>query len=299
MAWQSGSLTKLGIGTESTPGTAVAVTAALPFMSCALSGEKELSQSEVLTALGSASDPFDGLTAVSGEIVVPIDLDAFPLWLAAAFGPAVAGVYSLDTTVALPSLTIVRAYNTISRLATAAGCRIAKIGLSFAPSGELKASIGIEGSTDVISTGTLATAITAATKLHAYQASVTEGGSALSTGTEISINIDFDLDADTYVIAGGGTRNDIQRGVCKVTGTLKTLFADSALLAKATAGTASSLGVTLTSGTKSLAISIPKLRYKFKTPPISGPKGILCELEYIGYVTAAADKIITFTLDNT
>lgn len=303
MAQQTGSLCKLAIGTESTPGTAVATPTVLPIISCALSGEKELAQSEVITGLGAAPAPFDGLTKVSGDITVPLDLDAFPSWLAAAFGAPVVGVYSLDIvaqpTLPLPSLTIARGYNSISRLATAAGCRVARMAYTFAPSGELKCTIGIEGSTDVLSTGTISGTASATTKLNANNATISEGGSALPSGTELTINIDFDLDSEIYCINGGGTRNDIQRGTAKVTGTLKTLFADSALLTKASAGTASSLGIVLASGTKSLTFAIPKLKYKFKVPPIQGPKGILVDLEFIAYVEVAADKIITITHDNT
>jgi hypothetical protein len=107
------------------------------------------------------------------------------------------------------------------------------------------------------------------------------------------------LDGDTYVIGGQGFRGSVNEGLMLLSGNVKALFEDQTLLAKAVAGTQSSIDITLTNGTESLEINMQELVYQRNSPGINGPKGVEIELPFKAYFKAGAlNSCIAFTLTN-
>jgi len=128
-------------------------------------------------------------------------------------------------------------------------------------------------------------------------ANILEGGSAVANILSIdSLTIDNDLDGDTFVVGGGGSRAGISGGIYKITGTLKAQFEDLTYYTKARNLTESSLDFTITRGTgagtdnnESIQVVIPELVYKAASPPIEGPKGVVITLGFEGYYDNNAD----------
>ena len=101
-----------------------------------------------------------------------------------------------------------------------------------------------------------------------------------------------------------GQTADIPEGTVAVTGTLKARFTSLALYTKAINDTASSLKLifargdgTGTAENESLEFYIPELTFTPKAPPISGPKGIIVELPFVGYYgTDVGESALQITL---
>ena len=112
---------------------------------------------------------------------------------------------------------------------------------------------------------------------------MTEGGGAstIILGGEIRIN--NNLDTSVYCVNGGGSLGDLPTGQASVTGTLRVLFQDDTILDKVYEFTESSLGVTFTQGTASLALTVPELRYNRAAPAPGGGSGLIFDLSWEAY----------------
>lgn len=128
-------------------------------------------------------------------------------------------------------------------------------------------------------------------------ANILEGGSAVANILGIDgITLDNNLDGDTFVVGGGGSRAAISAGIYKISGTLRAQFEDLTYYTKARNLTESSLDFTITRGTgagtdnnESIQVVMPELVYKAASPPIEGPKGVIISLGFEGYYDNHAD----------
>lgn len=201
----------------------------------------------------------------------------------------------------MPSLAIEQGFTDIAQYFLYNGCKVSKLGLSFGGDGELNASIDIMGAKETLSTSPFDATVDSMVfdRFANFQAAILEGGSAVATCTEATIDVDFGLDGDTYCIGGQGFRSAISEGVVGVSGKVKAMFQNATLLSKAINGTESSLKVTLTNGAHILEILIPELVYERNTPGIDGPKGVFVELPFRGYFgNSAENTVIKATLTN-
>ena len=134
MARAQGARSQLAAAFETTYGTAPASGyMQMPFASASLGAEQPLLSSELL---GYGRDPLapikDAVTA-DGDIVVPIDAEAFGFWLKAAFGnPVTTGTTDKTHTFTsgnwnLPSLSIETAMPEVPRYAMYSGCVLDQI----------------------------------------------------------------------------------------------------------------------------------------------------------------------------
>lgn len=292
---------------ETTFGTdpAAAAAIAMPFNSIGIKANQNLSEDNTIRNRRDPAMPSRGNIDVAGDVVVPVDLVAIGYWLRAAFGAPektgeAPGPYTHvwkpgDTQ---PSLVLERGFTDIGVYEKFNGCKIGKIGLSFGGDADLAATISIMGAKQTVGAASYdgtPTAVTL-TKFHQFQAVIKEGGSAIATVTQATLDIEFSLDGDAYTIGSQGARADICEGLMQISGNLTALFADNALLQKAVQGTESSLEITLTSGTSSLKFELPELMYGRTSPTVEGPQGVRIELPYRAYyedATAAAAIVVT------
>jgi hypothetical protein len=90
---------------------------------------------------------------------------------------------------------------------------------------------------------------------------------------------------------GTGTRYSMPEGQVKVSGKLTTLFESTTLYELAIANTESSLelafalgaGTGAVAGAEKLTFYIDELIFKPKSPTVNGPKGLVVDLDFIGY----------------
>lgn len=280
---------------------------AMPFNSIGIKANQNLTEDNTIRNRRDPAMPTRGNIDVAGDIVVPVDLRAIGHWFKAAFGaPVTTGASAPYTHTwkpgdAQPSLVLERGFTDIGVYEKFNGCKVGKLAFSVGGDSELTSTVTIMGATQTV--GATAydetpTPITL-TKFAQFQASIKEGGTAIAVVTQASLDIELNLDGDQYAIGGAGARSDIPEGIMQVSGTLTAMFKDSALLAKAVAGTESSLEITLTSGASSLKFELPEIMYGRTSPTVEGPQGVRIELPYRAYYEdAAAAAAIVVTLVN-
>lgn len=186
------------------------------------------------------------------------------------------------------------------------GCRIASASFSFPKEGHPKATFTLRGAKQTLAAAALDATLDnyGHTPFSAFEAAIQEGGAAIATVTEATINVDNDLDGDGYVIGGNGARVQLPEGFCLVTGTVSTLFADVGLFTKAVNNTESSLQLTLSrgdglgsAGNESIVWLVNQLKYERTSPPIEGPRGVMATFSFQSY-RKASTLPLTITLKN-
>jgi len=236
--------------------------------------------------------PAFGNINVAGTNVVPADSIASGYWFKLLFGaPTTTGSASTYTHIfttratSVPSACIEQQFPDISVIELFNGVKVNSLSMSFGGDGELTMSMDLLGSKETVSATSIVTTATAITltRFNNFQAVIKEGGATSAICTALDLKFDAGLDPSVYVIGDAGFRSQLPDGIYGISGTLTALFTSSALLAKAIAGTESSLQITLTNGSTSLDIVINELLFKRSSPGIDGPKGVLVKLPFMGY----------------
>jgi len=309
MTQQRGANVDVVIGFETTFGTAAWIGFQLPVNSIDIKPTQTINVAQTLRGTRNPAQPFRGNKDVSGSIVVPVDSAAFWYWFKVMFDdPVTTGsgpyVHEYKVPTAQPSITIEEQFGDLDtpEFFQYLGCKVSNFSIDVGGDGELVATISIVGSNYAIDTSTcFITSIAAIDidRVSNFQAALTEGGSSLSNGTNLSLSIDMGLDLDTFVIGGGGVRGDIPEGIVGVTGTLTTLFEDIILLNKAINSTESSLILTITDGTYIFELEIQELEYAVTAPSVDGPQGIKAALSFQGfYVNGSEASAIVARVTN-
>lgn len=271
----------------------------MPINSYDVSASRALNSAQTITGNRNPVMPFSGFTSVQGQAVIPVDLVAMGYWLKGLFGdPTTTGAGPYNHVFKIgdsqPSMVIEKTFDFGGGSKTYIkqnGVKLGSLGINFGGDGELTAQIGVVGAKEAAPNATPYDASPASVSLNRvgnFQAAITEGGTAIATVTECSINVEMGLDSSGYVIGGGGSLGDIPEGLAAVSGSITALFKDTALLTKAAAGTESSLAITLTSGTHSLKFEIPELLFQLQTPGINGPQGVRVTLPFQAYLDNGA-----------
>lgn len=123
-----------------------------------------------------------------------------------------------------------------------------------------------------------------------------EGGSALATATNVTFNVNNELDASVYGRAAA--RRGLPEGFVTITGSLSALFEDTTITAKAFAATESSLKGIMSrgdglgsAGNESMELFVQQLEYAPTSPPIEGPNGVRQSFDFTGYLSGATDSM--------
>ena len=280
-------------------GTVAADGYVLPMNSCNISGVKARNAPDTLTGTRNTVEPFAGNQDVGGAIVIPLDSGAMPYWLAAMFGdPASTGsdpyAHEFKVGSSMPSFSIEEAFTdlTVNVYQRFVGCKIGSLAMTFGGDGELVGNLTVLGAemSHEAAAFDAAPDTVSLDRVNNFDAAITEGGGALSNATELSLNIDFGLDPNSFVIGGGGIRGDIPEGLVKVTGNLKTLFEDKSLLDKATGATETGLKITVTTSASSIVeFEVQELLYSVAGVPVEGPQGLIVSLDFVGYYDSGSE----------
>lgn len=292
MAHQKGSTTVFKMGYELVAfGTPAAAGYIVPVNSFNVRGVRALNRVATLQSSRNPLEPYVGNVSVSGNLVVPVDSVAMPLWMIGIFGlPGTTGagpyVHEFKIPSSQRSLTLETGFSDLAsaKFQRFVGCKINSFGLTCGGDGELVANIGVMGKAQSLEAATFhaGTAVTMA-RVNNFQAALTEGGSGLSNATEVSINIDLPM-TPYYVIGGAGSVGSLAEEVVGVSGNIKTLFESDALLAKALANTESGLKLTVTGSASSVfELEIQELYYELNSVPVPGPQGLLVDLNFQGF----------------
>jgi len=279
----------------------------MPFASATLGAEQPLLNSELL---GYGRDPLapikDALTA-DGNVVVPIDAEAFGFWLKAAFGqPITTGTvapYSHEFRSGgwvLPSMSIETGMPEVPRFAMYSGCMLDTLSWQMQRSGLLTATASLVAQGEAIATtsaaGTLAEI--ALQRFGHFNGAITRNGQPL--GNIVSAEITYANTLDRIeTIRSDGRIDGADPGMAALTGRIEVRFADQLLVTQAINGEPCEMtfAYVMPSG-ESLtlvahAVYLPRPRIE-----ISGPQGVQASFDWQAAKDPVTGRMCTVTLVN-
>jgi len=298
----------MALAFESVYGTAPATGfRTVPFASTSLGSEQPLLASELL---GQGRDPVapikDALTA-DGDVVVPIDVENFGLWLKGTFGaPTTTGTTPKTHTFqsgnwTLPSMAIEVAMPEVPRYAMYTGCMVDQLSWQMSRSGLLTATARLIAQGETIDTVTAAGTPTtlALQRFGHFNGAVKRNGAAL--GNVVSAEVTYANGLDRIeTIRNDGKIEGADPGMAALTGKIEVRFADSTLVTQAIDGTPCELEFAWTLGANASftftahAVYLPRPRIE-----IPGPQGIQASFDWQAAKAISPARMCTATLVNT
>ncbi|MDP5308436.1 phage tail tube protein [Paracoccus spongiarum] len=307
MARAQGARAQMALAFETVYGTPpVGGFTKMPFASTTLGAEQPLLNSELL---GYGRDPLapikDAVTA-DGDVVLPIDAEAFGFWLNAAFGDPVTtgtGPWTHEFQSGawtLPSLSIETGMPEVPRYAIYSGCVLDQLTWQMQRSGLLTATARLVAQGETV--GTVSNAGTPAPidlkRFGHFNGSITRNGAAL--GNVVSAQISYANNLDRIeTIRADGRIDGADPSIAALTGSIEVRFADSALVTQAMDGEACALefSYALPSGESFTftvhAVYLPRPRIE-----ISGPQGVQATFDWQAARDSALGRMCTATLIN-
>lgn len=307
MARAQGARAQMALAFETTYGTPpVSGYTQMPFASATLGAEQPLLNSELL---GYGRDPLapikDAVTA-DGDVVVPIDAEAFGFWLKAAFGdPDTSGTgpYTHEFqsgSWTLPSLSIETGMPEVPRFAMYSGCVLDQLTWQMQRSGLLTATARLVAQGETVGTTTSA-GTPAALELKRFghfNGAISRNGSAL--GNIVSAEITYANNLDRIeTIRADGRIDGADPSIAALTGRIEVRFADQTLVSQAINGEPCELefSYSLPSGesfTSTVhAVFLPRPRIE-----IQGPQGVQATFDWQAAKDGTLGRMCTATLVN-
>ncbi len=309
MARAHGARAQMALAFETTYGTAPASGwRQVPFASTSLGAEQPLLTSELL---GQGRDPVapikDAVTA-DGDVVVPIDVENFGLWLKAAFGtPTSTGTGPGPFTHefrsgswTLPSLAIETAMPEVPRFALYTGCVVDQLSWQMARSGLLTATVRLVAQGEAVAATSGAGTPTALSlqRFGHFNGTISRNGAPL--GNVVSAEITYANGLDRIeTIRADGRIDGADPGLAALTGRIEARFADSTLITQAIDGAPCELafGWALLSG-ESLTLTAHAVYLPRPRIEIAGPQGIQATFDWQAARAASPERMCTVTLVN-
>jgi len=304
-----GSAFKLYGKVEATEGTAPTGNwDQFPCFSFGVTASQEMSQDNVLSSgtTRDAGDPLYGLIRVEGSGRVPVDTVHFGRWLKLLLGaPVTTGATNYTHTYkagasTLPTFSFEKAFADITRFEVAKGVRANTLKVSMAPDGAAAADIGLMGLSEATgaSTGAGTPVVTAYTRFHNVNGSITKNAVALAavTGGEFTITNDMEMVA---AIRSDFAMEGIDFGQSSASGTITLRFKDHALRTDATNRTAVALAYALTiDSNTSVTFNFPRAFLASQGNPVEGPRGISQAFRFIAAYDGTATTSVSVVYKN-
>jgi hypothetical protein len=208
-------------------------------------------------------------------------MGTFPTKTAGAFTFTLGDVYtkSFTTQVGVPQ------YNGTVTPKTLGGCKISSFELAVSNAGFATGRFSVDGASFTTATALATASYSTSTNLfHFAQGAVTVDGTAVANIKEFSLTVDNALKADRFNLGASGVKStQVINGFRKITGTMTAEFTDTTLLTKFLADTTASLGMTFTSGSDSLAITVSAVKFDGEAPQVGGPEVIDVNFSFEAY----------------
>jgi len=307
MARAQGARAQMALAFETTYGTVpVGGYFRIPFASSSLGAEQPLLNSELL---GYGRDPLppvmDAVTA-DGDISVPIDAEAWGMWLKAAFGdPATTGTgpwtHEFQSgSWALPSMAIETGMPEVPHYAMYTGCVLDRISWQMARSGLLAATANLIAQGETVATGTGAGTPTdwALKRFGHFNGSIARGATTL--GNVVSAEITYANNLDRIeTIRSDGRIDGADPSIAALTGRIEVRFSDQTLLTQSLNGDPAELTFSYALGSGESfelvahAVYLPRPRLE-----IQGPQGVQATFDWQAARDPVLGRMCTATLIN-
>jgi hypothetical protein len=277
-----------------------------PFASTSLGAEQPLLNSELL---GYGRDPLapikDAVTA-DGDVVVPLDAEAFGFWLKAAFGDPITtgtGPWTHEFqsgSWTLPSMSIETGMPEVPRFAMYSGCVLDQLTWQMQRAGLLTATARLvaQGETVGTATGAGTPAALELKRFGHFNGSIKRNGSAI--GNVVSVDITYANNLDRIeTIRSDGRIDGADPSIAALTGSIEVRFSDSTLVTQAFNGDPCELefAYVLPSGESFTftvhAVYLPRPRIE-----ISGPQGVQATFDWQAARDSVVGRMCTATLIN-
>ncbi|MEN8677231.1 MAG: phage tail tube protein [Alteriqipengyuania sp.] len=307
MARAQGARAQMALAFETTYGTPPASGyTKMPFASTTLGAEQPLQTSELLGYGRDPQAPIKDAVTADGDVVVPLDAEAFGFWLKAAFGtPTTTGTgpYTHEFRSgnwALPSFSVETGMPEVPRYAMYSGCMVDSLGWQMARSGLLTATANIVAQGETIATITAAGTPTniALKRFGHFNGAITRNGANI--GNVVSADLTYANNLDRIeTIRADGKIDGADASIAALTGNVVVRFADQTLVTQAINGEACELefSYTLPTGERltvtAHAVYLPRPRIE-----ISGPQGVQATFDWQAASEAVAGRMCTVTLTN-
>lgn len=307
MARAQGARSQLAAAFETVYGTAPASGfTKLPFASITLGSNQPLLSSELLGYGRDPLAPIKDAVTTDGDVVVPIDAEAWGFWLKGAFGdPTTTGTgvpYTHEFKSGswdLPSLSIEKGLPDVPRFEMFTGCVVNSLSWQMQRSGLLTSTVNIiaQGETPATATQAGTPADITLARFGHFNGEIKRDGVAL--GNVISTEITYGNNLDRIeTIRSDGKIDGADPSLATLSGSTVMRFADTTLLTQALDGDPCELtfGYDFGANTFSLvahAVYLPRPRVE-----VSGPQGVQVTFEWQAALDATAGQMCTATLVN-
>lgn len=307
MARARGARSQLAVAFEGTYGTAPGSGYYFaPHSRNGLSEERPLLEDDTL----GTRDPGDAaidVNTVDGEITVPVDNEAFGVWLKAAFGaPTTTNDSGTYTHVfesgawSLPSLACEKQMPDVPAYHMFAGVGLNRLRFAMQRGGWIDATLGLMGQsmTKASSTAAGSPSSYSATRFRNVHGAIELDASALANVVSAEFDYANNLDA-VNTIETNGLIGGLDPLMARLNLNLTLRFASTTLMDTALAGTPVALDLILTrAADEKLTLSIPRLFLPKPRHVIEGPQGIQATFSAQASRQTDGDPMITATLIN-
>lgn len=307
MARARGARAQMALAFETTYGTPpVGGFNRMPFASTSLGAEQPLLNTELLGYGRDPRAPIKDAVTADGDVVVPLDAEAFGFWLKAAFGdPTTTGTgpwtHEFQSgSWTLPSMSIETGMPEVPRFAMYSGCVLDQINWQMQRSGLLTATARLVAQGETVGTTTNAGTLTALElqRFGHFNGAITRNGSAL--GNVVSADITYANNLDRIeTIRSDGRIDGADPSIAALTGSIEVRFADQTLVTQAINGDPCELefAYVLPSGESFTftvhAVYLPRPRIE-----ISGPQGVQATFDWQAARDSTVGRMCTATLIN-
>ena len=308
MARAQGARAQMALAFETVYGTPPAAGGywRMPFASSTLGAEQPLLASELL---GFGRDPLapvqDAVTA-DGDVVVPIDAEAWGAWLKAAFGdPTTTGTgpYTHEYRSGgwtLPSMSIETGMPEVPSYGLCTGVVLDQLSWRMQRGGLLTATARLvaQGETVAAASAVGAPADWTLARFGQFNGSVTRNGAAL--GNIVSAEVTYLNNLDRIeTIRSDGRIAGADPSVAALTGRIEVRFADQVLLSQAVDGSAAELEFAFTRPTgESFSLTAHAVYLPRPRLPIQGPAGVQASFDWQAARDPVTGRMATAILVN-
>jgi hypothetical protein len=308
MAIRSGLAAQIGIGVESTVGTAATPTRFYEFNDESIAMTIERIESEGLRTGNRVlrSDRYaSGQKAIEGSFSMDMTADNTAILFKHALGAvATAGSYVHTCTMSDPfglglTIEVGRPGNDGTvRAFTYAGCKINTLDLSVSVGELLSAEFGVIGTTaETIGTVTAASYASSLELLHFAGAAITVAGTAYPC-KDFSLSVNNGLTGDRFVLGSQVAQQPIASSLAEVTGSLTAEFVDATAYNRVLNATHAAVVATFTDSTgDSITVTVPVARFDGDTPSVGGPDILDQTLNFKGLFNGT-DSPVTIAVAN-
>jgi hypothetical protein len=279
----------------------------MPFASTTLGAEQPLQTSELLGYGRDPQAPIKDAVTADGNVVVPIDAEAFGFWLKAAFGaPTTTGAeapYSHEFrsgSWSLPSFSLETGMPEVPRYAMYSGCMIDSLSWQMARSGLLTATVSVVAQGEEIDAASAAgvPAPIALQRFGHFNGAITRDGGTI--GNVVSADITYANTLDRIeTIRADGKIDGADPSIAALTGNVVVRFADQTLVQQAIDGAACELQFSYTLATgQSLTLTAHAVYLPRPRVEISGPQGVQATFDWQAASDPNVGRMCTATLIN-